>query len=146
MIRKVFRDKFRKCKLSAPDICRTNKLANPEIFSAEKIAAEIAPRKKRCDEIVLCDLENAVGIYCIENKGNPGYSNLARIQEQLQGGANIAGTYLSADEMFQFLPVLAVEIMRHSEIKNLYNYEIKLRQKTARIRICTRSKAELPAL
>ena len=75
----------------------------------EKICKRLRKHHKRCDEVVFCDLKkSATGIYCVENKGGaPENVKLSHVQEQLQGGANVVASRLSAAEKFFFLPVLA---------------------------------------
>ena len=80
------------------------------MFDAECIAQQLGRETKCCDEIVLCDVRNAAGVYCIENKSGKG-SNLSveGIYKQLQNGADIADEYLGEREKFCFKPVLATE-------------------------------------
>ena len=110
MIKDVFAAKFGKCTLLKPAMCSVQKLKSPQVFCAESIAVQTGREGKRCDEVVLCDVRGATGVYCVENKeGNSKNLRVSRVRRQLQGGADIVGAELGGGEVVRFLPVLVSE-------------------------------------
>lgn len=136
MIKRWFLEKFPTCicKGNKPALCELGKLDSPVVFCVDGIADQISQesgkkKKKRCDEFVFCDIKNATGIYCIENKGGKNI-DLSKIRKQLQGGAKIIEKRLDPSEAFGFMPVLVTSGIPPSYLKELINkkYRVKFRK------------------
>ena len=106
-VKRKFEKKFPEFIIDKPEMCKLGALKSPIIFDTEEIFKKYEPESRRCDEFVFCDIEQATGIYCIENKGgNMKYLEDDDICEQLNDSAKFLESYIYYQEKFKFLPVL----------------------------------------
>ena len=165
-IKRQFCHKYGKSRFTqnVPASCRLSRLKNqnPTPYNMEEIARAEGIKTTRCDEIVLCDVADATGIYCIENKDGKnkekkskgdmptkgGERMIKKVHEQLQGGARFAQKCLAKNEEFLFLPVLVAEKKLSPRARGALldkKYSVAIKQTKKQILLLAAGK-ELPPL
>ena len=134
MIRKQFRQNYKKYICHPPFEYKTNNLANPTVYCADAIFERDNIQGKRCDDFVLFDLSaDKAGIYLVERKSK--CYVIDNVAAQLQGGANCIRDRLPLNQSFDFFPVLVAQASRgNTALKMLKQKTVSLFGKKKNIR------------
>ena len=133
MIRKQFRQNYKKYICHPPFEYETNNLADPTVYCVDAIFQHDNIQSKRCDDFVLFDLPaNKAGIYLVERKSK--CYDIDNVAAQLQGGANCIRDRLPLNQSFDFFPVLVAHAIRPPALMVLRQKTVSLRGKKKNIR------------
>lgn len=138
-VKRIFNDKYQECEINQRPEYKLGNIDSPIVYSVDCIF-ERPPRQSgsRCDEFIFFNLNpSSTGIYLVERKDNHS-SNVNKVKEQLQGGANFIEDFLKNDpaterQPYDFTPVWVSRGLRRTAHRQLKKHKVTLRSSSKRI-------------
>ena len=122
------------CKKGNCSVSMNGAPAQRLIVDLDCATLPIQEDQKRCDYLFIGEQDNTAWVAPIELKG--GSFKVKDVVEQLQGGSNVADSWLPFESPFQFVPVMAYgKGARKKDFSDLRGSKITLRGKKEKIKL-----------